>query len=72
MNNPKVARIIAAVVIAMLVITLAAALFGCNATKPATSAPSTDADSGLVAVADLPNEAQQSFRRIAADGGTGQ
>ncbi|TCM50407.1 hypothetical protein EV648_102451 [Kribbella sp. VKM Ac-2568] len=60
MNNPKVARIIAAVVIAMLVITLAAALFGCSASKPATSAPSTDPDSGLVvvAVAGLPNEAQ--------------
>jgi ribonuclease T1 len=38
-NNPKMARIIAVVVIAMLVITLAAALFGCSASKPAASAP---------------------------------
>jgi ribonuclease T1 len=66
MNNPKVARIIAAVVIAMLVITLAAALFGCSASKPATSAPSTDPDSGLVvvAVAGLPKEAQQTLTLI--------
>jgi ribonuclease T1 len=30
-GNPKVARIVAVVVIAMLVITMAAALFGCSA-----------------------------------------
>ena len=43
--------VIAAVVIAMLVITLAASLFGCSAAKP----NSTDPESGLtiVAVADL-------------------
>jgi ribonuclease T1 len=42
-NNPKAARIIAVVVIAMLVITLAASLFGCSAAKPS----STDPESGL-------------------------
>ncbi|TCO51936.1 ribonuclease T1 [Kribbella antiqua] len=61
-NNPKAARIIAAVVIAMLVITLAASLFGCSAAKP----NSTDPESGLtiVAVADLPSEAQQTLKLI--------
>jgi ribonuclease T1 len=37
-GNPKIARVVAVVVIAMLVITLAAALFGCSAqigTEPA-------------------------------------
>lgn len=64
-NNPKAARIVAAVVIAMLVITLAASLFGCSAAKPA-SASTKDPDSGLayVAVADLPKEAQQTLRLI--------
>ena len=37
-NNPKVARIIAAVVIAMLVITLAASLFGCSAASTTAAA----------------------------------
>jgi ribonuclease T1 len=62
-NNPKAARIIAAVVIAMLVITLAASLFGCSAAKPSAS---TDPASGLtiVAVADLPSEAQQTLKLI--------
>jgi len=32
-NNPKAARIVAVVVIAMLVITMAAALFGCGTTE---------------------------------------
>jgi ribonuclease T1 len=32
-NNPKAARIVAVVVIAMLVITMAAALFGCSSTE---------------------------------------
>jgi len=61
-NNPKVARIIAAVVIAMLVITLAASLLGCSATKPAAGAPDTDPDSGLVVVA---------VAGLAVDGDTG-
>jgi ribonuclease T1 len=47
-NNPKAARIIAVVVIAMLVITLAASLFGCSAAKPS----STDPQSGLMIMAD--------------------
>jgi ribonuclease T1 len=57
-NNPKMARIVAVVVIAMLVITLAASLFGCAA----ETSLGKDPDNGLtlVAVADLP----------AADGGT--
>jgi ribonuclease T1 len=62
-NNPKTARIIAAVVIAMLVITLAASLIGCSSeTKP----PQKDPESGLtfVAVADLPKEAQQTLKLI--------
>ena len=64
-NNPKTARIIAVVVIAMLVITLAASLFGCAAAKPSASV-STDPESGLriVAVADLPKEAQATLKLI--------
>jgi len=64
-NNPKTARIVAIVVIAMLVLTLAASLFGCAATKPAAS-ESTDPESGLkiVAVADLPKEAQATLKLI--------
>jgi ribonuclease T1 len=64
-KNPKTARIIAVVVIAMLVITLAASLFGCAAAKPAASA-GTDPESGLriVAVADLPKEAQDTVKLI--------
>lgn len=64
-NNPKAARIIAAVVIAMLVITLAASLFGCAAEKPSAS-DSLDPESGLktVAVADLPKEAQDTLKLI--------
>ena len=64
-NNPKAARIVAVVVIAMLVITLAASLFGCAAAKPAAS-DSTDPESGLkiVAVADLPKEAQDTVKLI--------
>ncbi|MGW6277905.1 ribonuclease domain-containing protein [Kribbella sp. NPDC055071] len=63
-NNPKAARIIAAVVIAMLVITLAASLFGCAAAKP--GANDVDPESGLkiVAVADLPQEAQHTLKLI--------
>ena len=64
-NNPKAARIIAAVVIAMLVITLAASLFGCAAEKP-SAADSLDPESGLkvVAVTDLPREAQDTLKLI--------
>ncbi|WP_329475808.1 ribonuclease [Kribbella sp. NBC_01484] len=64
-NNPKTARIVAIVVIAMLVITLAASLFGCAAAKP-SAAGSTDPESGLkiVAVADLPKEAQATLELI--------
>lgn len=75
-NNPKTARIIAVVVIAMLVITLAASLFGCAAAKPAAS-DGTDPESGLkiVAVADggqhyYTDDHYKSFRRITEDGGT--
>ena len=70
-NNPKTARIIAAIVIAMLVITLAASLFGCAAAKTQPSGTSsTDPDSGLriVAVADLPKEAQDTLKLIDAGG----
>lgn len=64
-NNPKTARIIAAVVIAMLVITLAASLIGCSSDKTAAQ-PQKDPESGLtfVAVADLPKEAQQTLKLI--------
>jgi ribonuclease T1 len=64
-NNPKAARIVAVVVIAMLVITLAASLFGCAAAKP-EAARSTDPESGLtvVAVADLPAEARDALNLI--------
>ena len=64
-NNPKAARIVAAVVIAMLVITLAASLFGCAADKK-TSSDGVDPTSGLkyVAVADLPKEGQDTLKLI--------
>ncbi|WP_233712416.1 ribonuclease domain-containing protein [Kribbella turkmenica] len=63
-NNPKAARIIAAVVIAMLVLTLAASLFGCSAAKP--TATGTDPASGLtvVVVTDLPAEARETLTLI--------
>ncbi|MEU4197503.1 ribonuclease [Kribbella sp. NPDC026611] len=63
MNNQKTVRIVAVVVIAMLVITLAASLFGCSATK---TSGDVDPASGLklVAVADLPKEAQDTLRLI--------
>jgi ribonuclease T1 len=69
-NNPKAARIIAAVLIAMLVITLAASLFGCAAKTQPSATSSTDPDSGLriVAVADLPKEAQDTLKLIDAGG----
>jgi ribonuclease T1 len=66
-NNPKTARIVAIVVIAMLVITLAASLFGCAAAKPSVSASdSIDPESGLkvVAVVDLPKEAQDTLKLV--------
>jgi ribonuclease T1 len=67
-NNPKIARIVAVVVIAMLVLTLAAALFGCSAGKARTS--DVDPESGLpvVAVADLPKEARDTLKLIDAGG----
>lgn len=63
-NNPKAARIVAVVVIAMLVITLAASLFGCAADKKASG--EVDPTSGLkyVAVADLPKEGQDTLKLI--------
>jgi ribonuclease T1 len=65
MNNPKTARIIAAVVIAMMVITLAASLLGCSATTTDT-APTKDPVSGLayLPVAGLPKEARQTLELI--------
>ncbi|WP_020390335.1 ribonuclease domain-containing protein [Kribbella catacumbae] len=70
LNNPKAARIVAAVLIAMLVITLAASLFGCGASKPAAAAPTKDPVSGLayVPVADLPKEARQTLELIGKGG----
>jgi ribonuclease T1 len=64
-NNPRAARIVAVVVIAMLVITLAASLFGCSA-NTAEKQPDVDAESGLriVATADLPKEAQDTLKLI--------
>jgi ribonuclease T1 len=64
-NNPKTARIVAVVVIAMLVITLAASLFGCAAESKAGSGD-VDQESGLkyVAVADLPKQAQDTLKLI--------
>ena len=61
-NNPKTARIVAAVLIAMLIITLAASLFGCSPEK----ATDKDPVSGLtfVAAADLPKEGQQTLELI--------
>jgi ribonuclease T1 len=69
MNNPKAARIIAAVVIAMMVITLAASLLGCSASGTGTATkdkPAKDSVSGLlfVSAADLPKEAQQTLALI--------
>jgi len=52
-NNPRTARVVAVVVIAMLVITLAASLFGCTA-KPS---------------ADYTDNHYKTFRRIAEDRG---
>jgi len=64
-NNPKAARIVAVVVIAMLVITLAASLFGCAADQK-TASGDVDPTSGLkyVAVADLPKEGQDTLKLI--------
>ena len=66
MNNPKTVRIVAAVVIAMLVITLAASLFGCAPEQKPSSTPSVDPVSGLrfVAVSELPKEAQDTLKLI--------
>jgi ribonuclease T1 len=69
-NNPKAARIIAAVVVAMLVITLAASLFGCTASAKPESVPSTDPVSGLsyLPVAALPQEARDTLELIEKGG----
>ena len=65
-NNQKTARIVAVVVIAMMVITLAASLFGCSAKTTGSRSGDTDPTSGLkyVAVADLPQEAQNTLKLI--------
>jgi ribonuclease T1 len=63
-NNPKAARIVAAVVIAMLVITLAASLFGCAADTKASSGVDPESGLKIVAVADLPQEAQNTLKLI--------
>ncbi|MGZ0146682.1 ribonuclease domain-containing protein [Kribbella sp. WER1] len=65
-NNQKTARIVAVVVIAMLVITLAASLFGCSAKTTTGKSGGTDPTSGLkyVAVADLPKEAQDTLKLV--------
>jgi ribonuclease T1 len=76
MNNPRTARIIAAVVIAMMVITLAASLLGCSAsgsgtatqtqTQTTQSRQTKDPVSGLayLPVAGLPKEARQTLELI--------
>ncbi|MFB6722805.1 ribonuclease domain-containing protein [Kribbella sp. NPDC056345] len=66
MTNPKTVRIVAIVLIAMLVITLAASLFGCAPAKTPSSTPSVDPVSGLrfVAVTELPKEAQDTLKLI--------
>jgi len=63
-NNPKAARIVAAVVIAMLVITLAASLFGCAADTKASNGVDPESGLKIVAVADLPKEAQDTLKLI--------
>jgi ribonuclease T1 len=63
-NNPKAARIVAVVVIAMLVITLAASLFGCSADTKASSYVDPESGLKIVAVADLPKEAQATLKLI--------
>jgi ribonuclease T1 len=68
-NNPRMVRLVAAVLIVMLVVTMAAALFGCGA---ATDREGTEVDpeSGLawVAPADLPEEANDTLALIAGGG----
>ncbi|MET7284091.1 ribonuclease [Kribbella sp. NPDC005582] len=66
MTNPKTVRIVAVVVIAMMVITLAASLFGCAPEQKPSSTPSVDPVSGLrfVAVSELPKEAQDTLKLI--------
>jgi ribonuclease T1 len=63
--SPKTTRIVAVVVIAMLVLTLAASLIGCAPDKQSGSAD-VDPESGLryVAVADLPKEARDTLKLI--------
>lgn len=66
-NNPKMVRIVAVVVIAMLVITLAATLFGCSAKADAEG---NDPHSGLAWVSPdrLPAEARETLDLIEAGG----
>lgn len=66
-NNPKMVRIVAVVVIAMLVITLAATLFGCSAKADAGG---NDPRSGLAWVSPdgLPAEARETLDLIEAGG----
>lgn len=68
-GNPKAARIVAAVVIAMLVLTLAASLFGCSP-EDASKHTEADPDSGLVLVSktDLPVEARETLELIEKGG----
>lgn len=68
-NNPRMVRIIAAVLIAMLVITMAAALLGCTAATGRTGTE-IDQQSGLAWVepADLPDEANDTLSAIASGG----
>jgi ribonuclease T1 len=67
-NNPKAARIVAVVVIAMLVITLAASLFGCAAAKPAatssTDLPKQNRGYYREYTAKTPGESDRGARRI--------
>jgi ribonuclease T1 len=68
-GNPKVARIIAAILVAMLVITLAASLFGCSPQDDSLHTEA-DPDSGLVlvSVSDLPAEVRSTLELIATGG----
>ncbi|NIK60492.1 ribonuclease [Kribbella shirazensis] len=63
--SSKTTRIVAVVVIAMLVLTLAASLLGCAPDKQSASG-GVDPESGLqyVAVADLPKEARDTLELI--------
>jgi ribonuclease T1 len=68
-NNTRAVRIIAAVLIAMLVITMAAALFGCSSATGRTGTE-VDPESGLAWVepSELPDEANDTLALIASGG----